>query len=132
MRDTSEVPSLGFPIRTRSSVVRRAVAFWGHGLVIVIEIDPRALRSARFDPVRPLRELRFGIVMAVPALGPVQAEVNFIDCPDELIRQARAAAGTEDDACLAEGVVDFLIPPAGVPEFHDVAARGIELADDVT
>ena len=69
--------------------------------------------------------------MPIPALGTVQADVNFIRCPDELIGQARAAAGTEDDPCLPEGAIDLLIPPAGVAKFHDVPARGIELADDI-
>ena len=69
--------------------------------------------------------------MPIPALGAMQADINFIGRPDELIGQARSAAGAEDDPCLAEGAVDLLIPPAGVPEFHDVAARGIELADNV-
>ena len=69
--------------------------------------------------------------MPIPTLGAMQADVNLIGGPDELIGQARAAAGAEDDTCLAEGAVNFFIPPTGVPEFHDVATGGIELADNI-
>jgi hypothetical protein len=61
----------------------------------------------------------------------VQADVNLIRCPDELIGQARSAAGTENDPSLSEGAVNLFIPPTDVPKFYDVAARGIELADNV-
>src|SRR6476619_3824381 len=61
----------------------------------------------------------------------MQADVNLVGGPDEFIGQARTAAGAEDDTCLAEGAVDIFIPPTGVPEFHDVATRGIELADNI-
>jgi hypothetical protein len=61
----------------------------------------------------------------------VQANVDFICCADELLGQAGSAAGAEDDPDLSEGAVHFLVPPAGVPEFNDVSARGIELADNV-
>jgi hypothetical protein len=61
----------------------------------------------------------------------MQADVNFIGGLDELIGQARAAARAEDDTCLAEGAVNFFIPPTGVPEFHDVAPGGIELVDNI-
>ena len=69
--------------------------------------------------------------MPVPALGSVQADVNLIRRPDELIGQARSAAGAEDDPSLSEGAVNLFVPPTDVPKFDDVAARGIELADDV-
>ena len=69
--------------------------------------------------------------MPIPTLGAMQANVNLIGRLDELIGQAWAAAGAEDDTCLAEGAVDIFIPPTGVPEFHDVATRGIELADNI-
>ena len=40
-------------------------------------------------------------------------------------------AGAEDNSGLSEDPVYLFIPPAGVPEFHNIAARGIELADNV-
>jgi len=61
----------------------------------------------------------------------MQADVNLIGGLDELIGQAWAAAGAEDDTCLSEGAVNFFIPPTDVPEFHDVATGGIELADNI-
>jgi hypothetical protein len=63
----------------------------------------------------------------IPAFWAEQADVNFIGSADELVGQARPAAGAEDDSGLAEGVIDLVIPPAGVPEFNYVAARRIEL-----
>jgi hypothetical protein len=55
----------------------------------------------------------------------MQADVNFIGGPDKLIGQAGSAAGAEDDSGLPEGVVNFLLPPAGMPKLHHVPARGI-------
>ena len=69
--------------------------------------------------------------MPIPTLGAMQANVNLIGGLDELIGQAWAAAGAEDDTRLAEGAENFFIPPTGVPEFHDVATRRIELADNI-
>ena len=61
----------------------------------------------------------------------MQADVNFIGGSDQLVRQSRSAAGAEDDPGLAKGLIHLLVPPTGVPEFDDVAARGIKLADNV-
>ena len=61
----------------------------------------------------------------------MEANIDFVRCANEFIWQPRRAAGAEDNACLAKGAVDFLVPPAGVPEFDDVAPRGIELTYDV-
>src|SRR5882757_3053236 len=58
----------------------------------------------------------------------MQTDINFIGCPDKLVGQAWPAAGAEDNSGLLKGLVNFLIPPAGVPEFDDIATRGIELA----
>src|SRR3954470_9291849 len=60
----------------------------------------------------------------------MQAEVNFIGCAHKFIRQARPAAAAEDNSGGCEGPINLLVPPAGVPKLHDVAARGIELAHD--
>ena len=58
----------------------------------------------------------------------MQADVNFIGCPDKLIGQAWPAAAAEDNSGLFKGPIHFLIPPAGVPKLHYIAAREIELA----
>ena len=60
----------------------------------------------------------------------MQADVNFIGCPDKFIGQARPAAAAEDNSGRCKGAINFLVPPAGVPKLHNVAARGIELARD--
>jgi len=96
-------------------------------IVVVIEVNPGSLRSARFNPVRPRCQFVPGVVVPIPALGAMQADVNFVGGPDKLVGQARSAAGAEDDSGLPEGVVNFLLPPARMPKLHHVAARGIEL-----
>src|SRR6476659_9259317 len=105
--------------------------FRGMGIVIIIEINPSAFRAAGLDPARPYRELGLRVIVPIPTLRPMQADVNLIGGLDELIGQARAAAGAEDNACLPEGAVNFFMPPTGVPEFYDVATGGIELADNI-
>src|SRR3954465_11318686 len=60
----------------------------------------------------------------------MQADVNFIGCPDKLVGQAWPAATAEDNSGRFKGPINFLVPPAGVPELHNVTARGIELAHD--
>ena len=101
------------------------------GIVISIEINPPAFRAAGLDSAGPYRELGLRVIVPIPTLRAMQADVNFIGSLDELIGQARAAARAEDDTCLAEGAVNFFIPPTGVPEFHDVATGRIELANNI-
>jgi hypothetical protein len=55
------------------------------GVVIVIEVDPGSLGAAGLNSVGPHRQLLFGIVMPIPALGPVQANIDLIGCLDEFI-----------------------------------------------
>src|SRR4051794_15970916 len=99
-------------------------------VVVVIEVDPGFLRTARFNPVRPRRQFAVRIVVPIPALGSMQADVNFIGCPDKPIGQAWSAAAAKDNSGLSKGPINLLIPPAGVPKLHNVAARGIDLAHD--
>src|SRR5882757_8252612 len=103
----------------------------GMGIVIIIEINPRAFRAADLDPARPYRELGLRVIVPIPTLRAMQADVNLVCGLDEFIGQAWAAAGAEDDTCLAEGAVNVFIPPTGVPEFHDVATSRIERADNI-
>jgi hypothetical protein len=69
--------------------------------------------------------------MPIPALGSVQAEIHLVRCPDKLIRQSWPATGAEYYSCFAKGAVDLFVPPAGVPEFDDISAGRIELADNI-
>jgi hypothetical protein len=69
--------------------------------------------------------------MPIPVFRTMHADIDFLRRSNEFIGQSRRAAGAEDYACLAKGTVDFLVPPACVPEFGDVAPRGIELTDNV-
>ena len=60
----------------------------------------------------------------------MQADIHFVRCPDEYIRQSWSAAGAEYYSCLAKGAVDLFVPPTGVPEFDNIAACRVELADN--
>jgi hypothetical protein len=55
------------------------------GIIIVVEVDPDSFRAAGFDPVRPLRQLTFRIVMPIPAPGTMQANADFLRRPDKVI-----------------------------------------------
>ena len=50
----------------------------GMGIVIVIEINPRAFRAAGLDSACPYRELGLRVIVPVPMLAPMQADVNLI------------------------------------------------------
>jgi hypothetical protein len=50
----------------------------GVGVVVIIEIDPRAFRAAGLNPARPYRELGLRVIVPVPTLAPMQADVNLI------------------------------------------------------
>jgi hypothetical protein len=43
------------------------------GVIVIIEIDPCALRSTVFDPVGPHRQLFLRVVVPVPAFWTMQA-----------------------------------------------------------
>ena len=69
--------------------------------------------------------------MPIPSFWAVQADIHFTGRADKLVRQARSAAGAEDDPGLSKGAIHFVIPPAGMAEFDDIPASGIKLADNV-
>ena len=94
---------------------------WRMGIVVVIKVDPNTLRPASLNPVCPVRQLFLRIIMPVPTLWTMQTDIYLVCRADELIRQSWSAAGAEYYACLAKGAVNLFIPPALVPEFHDVA-----------
>lgn len=60
----------------------------------------------------------------------MQADIHVVRGPDEHIRQSWSAAGAEYYPRLAKGAVNLFVPPAGVPEFDNIAACRIELADN--
>ena len=55
----------------------------GMGVVVITEIDPRAFRAAAL--ARPYRELGLRVIVPVPTLGAMLADVNLIGGLDELI-----------------------------------------------
>jgi hypothetical protein len=61
----------------------------------------------------------------------MQTNIDLVGRSNEFIWQSRRAAGAEYNARLEKGAVDFLIPPACVPEFNNVAPREIELTYDI-
>src|SRR6202007_528016 len=109
---------------TNPRVLRRV------GVVIVVEIDPGASGAACLDLVDPFEKLIVRVIMTVPAFRAVQADIYLIRGSDEFIGKPRAAARAEDYASFAEGAVDIFIPPARMPELHNVAPRRVELADN--
>ena len=77
---------VGFPVGTRPNIRRRVSAIiGGMGVVVIIETDPHALRAAGLNPARPYRELGLRVIVPVPTLGAIQADVNLIGGLDELI-----------------------------------------------
>jgi hypothetical protein len=50
--------------------------FGGMGIVIIIEINPPAFRAAGLDPARPHRQLGLRVIVPIPALRAMQADVN--------------------------------------------------------
>jgi hypothetical protein len=96
-------------------------------IIGVVEVGPDALRVCCPDAVGPDFELVARIVMAIPPLGAMEADVD-VGCGDhELVGQTRTAAGAKDDARVAECFVDAAIPPALVPELYDVPVPRPEL-----
>src|SRR4029079_14300592 len=96
----------------------------------VVKINPGALGTTGFDAVFPLGELRLRIVVAIPALPAMQADVDVIGRFDELVRQPGRADAAEPRPRLTEGVEDFLPPPADMAELDHVAAAMIELREN--
>src|SRR4051794_29525170 len=74
---------------------------WCMCFVIVIEINPGSFCAACLDPLGPFLEFRIRIIVPVPAGGAVQAQIDVVGCPDQLVRKSRAATRAEDCAGLA-------------------------------
>jgi hypothetical protein len=58
----------------------------------------------------------------------VKPKVNLVSRLEEFVRKPRAARAADDHPVPPKGRVHFLVPPAFVPELHEIAERGIELA----
>jgi len=66
----------------------------------------------------------------IPALRAVKAYVDLVSGADKFVRKVGPATGAEDNPSLLEGGINLVVPPALVPELHNVAACWIELARD--
>jgi hypothetical protein len=119
-----------FPGMRRQQTVNTTRVSGGVSVIIAIEVHPGPLCAALLDPVRPDPEFFVGIVVPVPSLRTVKAHVDLVSGPDKFIRQTGPATGAEDNPGLLEGGINLAIPPALMPELHNVAARGIELTHD--
>src|SRR4051812_3574509 len=92
-------------------------------IAIVVKIRPHALRATLFDALRPDREFFRRVIMPIPPLRPVKADVDVVGGFDQLVRETRAARGAENRAGLAERIVHTLVPPAAVSKLNDVAPQ---------
>ena len=62
----------------------------GVAIEIIVEICPHPLRVMLADSFCPYGQLFSRIIMAIPAVGAMKPNIDFIACLDELVRQARA------------------------------------------
>src|SRR4051812_5766490 len=100
-------------------------------VAIVIEVRPDALRARVSDPLRPHRQFLARVIVPVPALRAVEANVHVAGRLHEFIRKARAAARAEDRAQLSKRAVDVIAPPASMAKLDDVSPLGIERFEHV-
>src|SRR4051812_27866955 len=64
--------------------------------------------------------------MPIPALRPVEADVDIVRRLHQVVRKTRRADRAEDGVGFLERVEDAWVPPAFVAEFDDVSASWIE------
>lgn len=69
--------------------------------------------------------------MPIPLLDAMEADVNVVGCLDKLVRKAGPAARTKNCPRGPEGVVHRFIPPAPMPEFHNIAPTMIKLVQNL-
>lgn len=60
----------------------------------------------------------------------MEPDIDFVRCLDQLIRQARTATGAEHDIVYPKSGEDVIVPPAAMPEFHDIAPGRIKLSSN--
>src|SRR3954462_4850544 len=88
---------------------------------VVVEIGPNSRGATRLNARRPDGQLLRRVVVPVPLLHAVKADIDLIGSLDQLVRQPGPAARAEDRSRVPKGRVDALIPPRAMPEFHHVA-----------
>ena len=97
---------------------------------VVIEIRPDPDRLRFLDPLHPYRKFVGAVVMPIPSLLAMKADV-YLGCGhDQLIGKSWSAAGTENDAGLAKGSKDGRVPPTLMAELDDVSVPWVQLRDD--
>ena len=60
----------------------------------------------------------------------MKPDIDFVRCLNQLIRQAWAATGAENDIVCPKSGEDALVPPGSMPKFHDIAPGRVELSSD--
>jgi hypothetical protein len=81
-------------------------------IMVVVEIDPGSLRAAILDLGGPVCEFLLCVIVPIPPFRTMHADMDFVRRSNEFVWQPRRAAGAEDNARLAKGAIDFLVPPA--------------------
>src|SRR6478752_7463453 len=88
----------------------------GAAVPVVIEVRPDFRSSGCAEFFDPGLEFLGGVVVAIPALASVEAQVNFAAGGDEVVRKAGSAGRAEDDAMILESFKDAGNPPTAVSE----------------
>ena len=96
-------------------------------VAVIVEIRPDPLRSAGADFLRPFLQLHAAVIVTIPLINAVKADIDFVGGLDQIVWQARPAAGTEDDPGFAKGGVNIFIPSALMAELDHIAARRVHL-----
>ena len=104
-----------------------ARVLYGVSIAVVVEIGPDPACSACLDSTCPNGQLLRRVIVAIPLLDSVKADVDFVCSRYHLVRQARAATRAENCAGRAKRSIDSLIPPAAVSKFHDIPPGRIQL-----
>src|SRR4051794_13688911 len=64
---------------------QRAGVFDRVAFAVIVEIRPHARSTARANTLRPHAKLFTSVVVAIPALGAVEADVHIVGCFHELV-----------------------------------------------
>jgi hypothetical protein len=95
--------------------------------IIIVEIHPYALCATCLDPLRPFPQFFLGIIMAMPSLFPMEANIDIVRSFNQRIGQFWRTARAKNRSRLTKGGEDLFIPPARVAKFHYVGAHIIAL-----
>src|SRR3954466_16092320 len=97
---------------------------------IVVEIDPCFAGVARLYLPGQLLELFHRVVVTIPLASSMQARIEYVARPNQVIRQTRRADCAEDKPAVSKAPIHRLAPPALMPEFNGVPVLRVELTDD--